>query len=175
MRRVLMMALVLLSPTLAMAGTVNVTVPDGTEVRLILKERMSSATAEQDQKVRFEVAEDVKLRGVTIIRAGAQAWGTVIETRRKGKFGKNGKLNFTIDFVKLVDDQNLRLSGAKSREGQNEYVKAGILTYATGGIGGLFVKGKDIEINAGTEYVLYTNGDRHLEIDMVLAAANSGR
>lgn len=138
-----------------------VTIPDGTEIRLILQERLTSATAEVDQKVRLEVAEDVFVNNVVVIKAGAQAWGHVVEARKRGRFGKNGKLNFTIDFVKSTDGQNIRLREIKKREGNNDYVKAGVVTYLTG-IGGVFVKGKDVEIEAGTEWTIYIDGDRRL-------------
>ena len=143
-------------------AAVEILIPDGTEVRIILQERLSSATAEPDQKVRFQVAEDVIVNGTTVINAGAQAWGQVVEVRKRGKFGKSGKLNFTVDFVKAMNGQNLRLSGIRRREGNNDYAKAGAVAYLTSGIGGLFIKGKDIEINAGTEWTLYIDGDRRL-------------
>lgn len=149
----------------------TVVIPDGTEVRIILKERLSSATAELDQKVRFEVAEDVIVGNVTVIHAGAQAWGHVIERRKRGKFGKNGKLNFTVDFVKAVDGRNIRLSGTKRREGDNEYAKAGVIAYLTSGVGGLFVKGKDVEVDAGTEWTIYVDGDRRINLGSPLQRA----
>ena len=85
---------------------------------------------------------------------------------RKG-FGRRGKLEFTITVVEAVDGQRLRLEVSQALRGKDLYGIAGVVTILTGPFG-VFVKGRDIEVPAGTEYTVYTAGER-----WVRAGANS--
>jgi RNase P/RNase MRP subunit p29 len=92
-------------------------IPDGTELKLRLKQAVSSATAEENQPVVFEVAENVTIDGVTIFAKGAESEGKVVRaTHRKG-FGRRGKVDFTIDTVEAVDGQKIYLRTARSARG----------------------------------------------------------
>jgi hypothetical protein len=62
-------------------------VPKHTEIRLILLETISSATASKGQSVRMAVARDVSVNGVVVIPKGAPAIG-VIDFVRKAVPGK---------------------------------------------------------------------------------------
>lgn len=141
----------------------EVVVPDGTEVRLKLVERLSSASAKVNERVRLEAAEDVLVNGKVVIAKGAEAVGTVTEASPKKSFGRSGKLNFTIDAVKAVDGSNVRLRGTKENEGSESYGKAGVVTILAGPFGA-FVHGKDVELEAGTEYTIYIDGNRTIRV-----------
>lgn len=141
----------------------EVVIPDGTEVHLKLLERLSSATAKVNDRVRLEATEDVVVGDKVVIAKGAKATGTVTAASPKKSFGRSGKLNFTIDVVKAVDGSNVRLRATKENKGNESYGKAGVVTILAGPFGAL-VKGKDVEIEAGTEYVIYIDGDRTIRL-----------
>lgn len=141
----------------------QVVIPDGTEVRLRLVNTVSSVNARVDDRVRFEAGSDVVIDGKIVIATGAPGVGTITEAQPKKSFGRRGHLNFTIDSVKSVDGQNIRLRAAKKVEGDESYVKAGVVTYLAGPFGAL-VKGKDVEIVAGTEYTIFIDGDRRINL-----------
>ena len=140
-----------------------VIIPDGTEVRLRLLHTVSSAAAKVDETIRFEAAEDVLVNDKVVIAAGAQGTGTVTEARGKKSFGRRGRLNFTIDLVKAVDGQSIRLRTAKKLEGDESHVKAGVVTYLAGPFGAL-VKGKDVVVEAGTTYTIFIDGQRRITL-----------
>jgi len=82
------------------AGAVDrqeIMIPDGTEVKLLLKNPLSSATAQPEQHVEFAATEPVVVRRVTVIEKGAPAVGHVTEAQPAKGFGRKGKLNFSID------------------------------------------------------------------------------
>jgi hypothetical protein len=144
------------------AGAVDrqeITIPDGTEVKLLLKNPLSSATAQPEQRVEFTASEAVVVRGVTVIEKGAAAVGHVTEAQPKKGFGRKGKLNFSIDIVQSVSGENIRLRSSKTASGSDSYGTAGVVTLLTGPLGAL-VKGKDVEVPAGTEFTIYIDGDR---------------
>ena len=141
----------------------EVTLADGTQVTLRLLKAVSSATAKVEERVDFEATEDVTADGVVVIKKGAAAWGKVIQAKPKKSFGRSGKLDFTIDYVKAVDGQNLNLRSTREIKGDDSYGKAGVVTLLAGPLG-FFVKGKNVEIDAGAEYTIFVDGDRMIQL-----------
>jgi len=147
----------LLLPATGSYGS-DLVIPDGTEIRLRLTHPVGSATAQEEDTVFLEVVDDVEIDGEVAIAAGATAQGRVTEARPRRGFGRRGKLGFTIDVVEAVNGQNVPLRTERSLRGGDRYTKAGVVTLIAGPFG-IFVKGKNVEVPAGTEYTLYLNGD----------------
>jgi len=138
---------------------------DGTPIKLRLQETISSADAQVDQRVDFDVLEEVKLNDLLVIPKGSVAWGTVTEAEPKRRMARGTKLSVNIDAVRLANGDKAALRGVKE-------VKGGGHTGAmTGGIVAsaivffpaapffLFMHGKDITIPKGTEVTVYINGN----------------
>src|SRR5690242_15697662 len=70
---------------------------DGTPVKIRLSRTLSSASAQVDERVDFDVLEEVKVGDLVVIPKSAIAWGTVTEAKPKGRMGHGGKLNVNID------------------------------------------------------------------------------
>ena len=115
--------------------------------------------AQPEQRIEFTASEPVVVHGVTVIEKGAPAVGHVTEAQPAKGFGRKGKLNFSIDTVQSTSGENIRLRSSKTATGSDSYGKAGVVTLLTGPFGAL-VKGKDIEVPAGTEFTIYIDGDR---------------
>ena len=64
---------------------------EDTPVRLKLSRTMSSHDAKVDEKVDFEVIEDVKIGDLVVVQHGSMAIATVTEAKPKGRMGKAGK------------------------------------------------------------------------------------
>jgi hypothetical protein len=111
----------------------------------------------------FEASEDIIVNGEVVIAKGAVSRGEVIEAQPNRSFGRSGKLNFTIDVVQAINGENVRLRGVREREGENSYGKAGVITILTGPFG-VFVRGKDVEVEAGTAYTIYIDEDRPITL-----------
>ncbi|MCC6342836.1 MAG: hypothetical protein IT166_11590 [Bryobacterales bacterium] len=137
--------------------------PDGEKVRLILMEDISSATANQGDRVNFTVAEDMKVGDTIIIAKGSTGAGTITEARRKGMLGRGGKLTMSIDQVKAVDGQNIRLRATAGREGDDKTGKTVAVAVLAGPFA-LLVKGKDIAAAKGTEYAAYIDETKDIVI-----------
>jgi len=99
-------ALVLLS---ALGCFAQIMLPEGTKVRVRLEQTISSATAEEGQVVDLAVSDAVKVNDIVVIAEGARVTGTVTQAREKRRMGRAGKLDFSIDRVKMVDNQWLPL------------------------------------------------------------------
>jgi hypothetical protein len=142
---------------------------DGTPIKLRLQRTISSADAQVDDRVDFDVLEEIKVKDVIVIPKGSVALGTVTEAQSKRRMARGGKLNVNIDSVRLVDGEKAPLRAVKE-------VKGGGHTGAmTGGIVAtsivffpaapffLLMHGKDITIPKGTEITAYVNGDMELD------------
>lgn len=142
---------------------------DGTPVKLRLSRTISSADAHVDDKIDFEVLEDIKIGEVLVIPKGGIAWGTVTEAEAKRRMARGGKLNVNIDAVRLFSGEKAALRAVKEVKGSGHtgamtggIVATGIVFFPAAPFF-LFMHGKDITIPKGTEITAYINGDMTLD------------
>jgi hypothetical protein len=147
------------SPTVtspAPETTANVVLPDGTEVKLITIEEISSKKAIQDDLLTFKIAEDVKIGNNVVIAKGAIAKGVVTNAKKKGMMGRSGELNIRIESTETVDGQTIKLRSTKSGEGGDKTGTTVALTVLFGPLG-LLKRGKDAVIKTDTILTAFTN------------------
>ncbi|HKP73125.1 MAG TPA: PEGA domain-containing protein [Pyrinomonadaceae bacterium] len=142
---------------------------EDTPVKLKLNRTMSSKDAKPDERVDFEVIEDVKIGDVVVIQHGATAIATVTEAHPKRRMGRSGKLNINIDSVQLVSGEKVSLRAVKGGNGGNHtgamtgaMIATGIVFFPAAPLF-LFMHGKDITIPKGTEITAYVAADTPLE------------
>jgi PEGA domain len=141
---------------------------DGTPVRLRITRTISSADARVDDKVDFEVLEEIKIGDVVVIPRGGIAWGTVTEAQPKRRMARGGKLSVNIDSVRLVSGEKVALRAVKEVKGGGHTgamtgaIVATSIVFFPAAPFFLFMHGKDIVIPKGTEITAYINGDAAL-------------
>jgi len=145
------------------------TLLDGTPVKLRIGRNVSSADAKTGEHVDFEVLEEVQVNGVIVIAKGATASATVTDAQSKRRMGRAGKLDLTLDFVRLVDDEKAALTAnAGGKGGSHTGAMVGAMAAtAIFTLGGsalfLLMHGKDFTIPKGAETTAYVRGDMHLD------------
>ncbi len=144
-------------------GGTGLVIADGTEVTVRLIRQISSADARLDDEVKFEAVDALMVDGRVVVEKGAEARGRVLLAQSKRSFGRKGKLDFSIDTVEAVDGQNIRLRYSREMRGEGRAATAGVVTWLAGPFG-FFVKGKDVEIAAGTEYTIFIDGERTIKL-----------
>jgi hypothetical protein len=142
---------------------------DGTPVKLRISQTVSSADAHVNDRVEFEVLEDVRVSDVLIVPKGGIAWGTVTEAVPKRRMARGGKLEIVMDSVRLVDGRKAALRAVKDAKGGGHtgamtagIVATGLLFWPAAPFF-LFMHGKDITIPKGTEVPTFVNGNFNLE------------
>ena len=140
----------------------TIKIPDATPLRLSLMDRLNSATNEVDDPIDFEVTEDVKVGDVVVFPRGTPARGHVVAVEPKGRMGRAGRLNFSVDNVKASDGTNVRLRATSLRKGEE---KSGLLSPLS-----LIMGGKDVNIPKGTYFNAYVDGDRDIVLGGPTAA-----
>jgi hypothetical protein len=97
-----------ISPSLLQA--VQVHVHEGQEVRLLLRNVLTTENVEKDDTIEFEVAEDVVVNGHTVIARGAPATGKVVRIKGAGKKkAKDASVTFRFVSVRTVDGTMMQL------------------------------------------------------------------
>jgi hypothetical protein len=146
------------------------TLVDGTPVKLRIGRNVSSADAKTGEHVDFEVLEDIQVMGTVVIAKGANASATVTEVQPKRRMGREGKLDLTLDYVRLVDNEKAALTAtAGGKGGSHTGAMVGAMAAtAIFTLGGsalfLLMHGKDITIPKGAETTAYINGDMTLDM-----------
>ena len=142
---------------------------EDTPVRIRLARTMSSRDAKVDERVDFEVLEDIKVGNVVVVERGAMAIATVTEAHPKRRMGRAGKLNMNIDYVRLVSGEKVLLRAVKGGSGGNHIaamtgamVATSIVFFPAAPLF-LFIHGKDITIPKGTEITAYVAADTPLD------------
>jgi len=142
---------------------------EDTPVRIRLARTMSSRDAKVDERVDFEVLEDIKVGNVVVVERGAIAIATITEAHPKRRMGRAGKLNMNIDYVRLVSGEKVLLRAVKGGSGGNHIaamtgamVATGIVFFPAAPLF-LFIHGKDITIPKGTEITACVAADTPLD------------
>ena len=142
---------------------------EDTPVRIRLARTMSSRDARVDERVDFEVLEDIKVGNVVVVERGALAIATVTEAHPKRRMGRAGKLHMNIDYVRLANGEKVLLRAVKGGSGGNHIAAmtgamvATSLVFFPAAPFFLFLHGKDITIPKGTEITAYVAADTPLD------------
>jgi hypothetical protein len=146
------------------------TLLDGTPVKLRLSTTISSADTKVGQEIPFEVVEDISLNRVVVLPKGATAIATVTEAEHKKSMGRAGKLNISVSYARLKDQEKVALRATQENKGGGHVgamtgaiVATSIIFFPAAPLF-LFIHGKDITIPAGTEITAFVEGDMHLDI-----------
>ncbi len=121
----------------------------GTEVPLRMEEGLDSnnKTLREGQQVRMSVASDVRAGNMVVIPAGSPAVAEITDLRRKGMWGKSGRIAARVLNVR-VGDRLIRLAGTFDDKGVTG--TAGVVAaIAFVPIAGFFMTGTSAKIPAG--------------------------
>ena len=134
------------SPTPGVSGVFGL--EDGTPVQVKFRQTISSKTANENDPVDFEVAEDVFVGNTLVITKRAIAKGMVVRARRSGMLGRRGKLDIVLREVTLVSGERVPIRAEQKGGGGTS---GGIVALAAiiNPLALLF-KGKNITYEAGT-------------------------
>jgi len=137
----------------------------GTKVTLMVNDLISSREAESNNVIELTVLKDVKVNGKVVVFEGTFAEGVITDVRRAGIFGRGAKLEFEGINILAADGQRIPIKSLKvKKRGKNRKgmaLGASIIIPVAGvlmgtpllipfGIIGIFVKGRDVEIQPGT-------------------------
>lgn len=142
----------------------TVELPANTVFKISLNDDVSSKTNQVGDPVTFTVQEDVSVGNVLVLPKGSQGSGVVTKVSRPKSFGRSGALDVSFDQVFSVDDEVIpTVLGPEAKEKlKMEAAAVGASTIGAlalgpiGLVGGFFVKGKDVNLPAGSTLYIET-------------------
>jgi hypothetical protein len=138
------------------------TLQDGTPVRLRLNRTVSSASAHVGETVDFEVTEPVIHQNYVVVPKGAVALGRVTKVDTRRRFGRAGALELSVDSVRLPDGRTIPLR-ATPEKGEGDMSGSRVAATIAASPVLVWVKGKDVTFEKGTETTAYVSGDFRIE------------
>ena len=148
---------------IASAGTPAI-LTDGTPIALRLTETVSPETHHPGDIVHLEVAMDVTVGNVVVIKAGTPAEGEVVTAEKKGMLGEPAKIGITVRSTKAVDGQRVPLRATLTREGKSQQVLALVLSLLLC-ILFILMKGKSAEFPSGSEVKAYVENNVTVNVE----------
>jgi len=151
-------------PVAELMKEVEITVPDGTEVEVELKNNLSGEDAKLGDKVDFTVVRDVQVNGVTVIQKGASATARITAAKKAGHWGKTGKLEWAMNDVQTISGERIPVRFTKALTGGSKGGTVAVAVVATtillGPVGLLWglKKGKKAVFPAGNKYSAFSDG-----------------
>lgn len=142
----------------------NIELPANTVFKIALNEDVGTKTNEEGDSVSFTVEEDVVVGNVLVLPKGAQGSGVVTKVVKPRSFGRSGSLDIAFDQVFSIDEEEIpTVLGPEARE-KLKMEAAAVGASAVGAlalgpiglVGGFFVKGKDVEMPAGSTLYIQT-------------------
>lgn len=131
----------------------DLTLPNGTPIRLKLGKTLSSETAHVGEVVDLTVEEDVVVDGLCVISRGSAAVGVVTEAEPRKRMGHGGKLGWGVNFVHMADKEKAPVRSFQESSGSHS---------AAGSINPL-AHGKEVVFAQGAEIIAYVDGDVYLK------------
>jgi len=141
------------APTKATPAGFDLTLPNGTPIKVKLNKSLSSETAHVGDVVELTVAEDVLVDGLCVIPRGAAAVGIVSEAEPRKRMGHGGKLGVGVNFVRLANNDKAAVRSYQETAAANSTV---------GAINPL-AHGKEVVFEQGAEFLAYIDGDIYLK------------
>lgn len=142
----------------------QVVLPAQTLVKVALDSTVSSAGAQVGDTVLYQVVEDVMIGGRVVIPVGTRGVATVTEVTAAARLGKDGRVVLDFGRISALDGTKVSLMVDETATERNRSLEfaagasmAGIILLGPVGlVSGYFVRGKDVQIEAGTQFYVET-------------------
>ena len=138
------------------------TLLNDTPMHVKLTKAISSATAHTGDVVEFEVLEDVLVEGVPVLTKGSMASGVIAQAEPKKRFGRGGRLAFSITSVRLADGEKATVRCYQEVSGSSNTSSADAVVP--------FASGKDATVPQDTKFTALVDGDVPLKRESFAAA-----
>lgn len=140
-------------------------VPANTLVKVSLVTPVNAKNLKVGDRIEIKSEEDVIENGRLLFAKGAPGYGEVTKVKRAGNFGRDAEVQIDFKALRTMDgtDASMALGEAAKEKMQSMAFAAGAsiagiaLLGPIGIIGGAFVKGKNVDLPAGTELYIQTS------------------
>lgn len=129
----------------------HIYIPKKTLLNVELVEAANSKTHKKNQQVEFRTTENLIINGVVVIPKGTVGMGYVYEVQKAGGFGRKGVLRIAGREIKTLNNVSVPLRKGLEGKGKTDGGAVAVAA-AVSLVGGLFMKGSNINYPAGTDF-----------------------
>lgn len=129
----------------------HIYIPKKTMLNVELIEPANSKTHKKNQQVEFKTTENLIINGVVVIPKGTIGMGYVYEVQKAGGFGRKGILRIAGKEIKTLNNVSVPLRKGLEGKGKTDGGAVAVAA-AVSLVGGLFMKGSNINYPAGTDF-----------------------
>lgn len=129
----------------------HIYIPKKTMLNVELIESANSKTHKKNQQVEFKTTENLIINGVVVIPKGTVGMGYVYEVQKAGGFGRKGVLRIAGKEIKTLNNVSVPLRKGLEGKGKTDGGAVAVAA-AVSLVGGLFMKGSNINYPAGTDF-----------------------
>lgn len=129
----------------------HIYIPKKTMLNVELIEPVNSKTHKKNQQVEFKTTENLIINGVVVIPKGTVGMGYVYEVQKAGGFGRKGVLRIAGKEIKTLNNVSVPLRKGLEGKGKTDGGAVAVAA-AVSLVGGLFMKGSNINYPAGTDF-----------------------
>ena len=157
-------------------ATRELKIPAGTPLEIEAAYTVNSREVRRNAYVSFRLLIPIKIDGVTVIEKDALVTGRVVDAKRGGRWGKAGKLSWTMIDVVAVDLSRVPVAAHKDRPDGRDRIRGisrggevAVRTVLLGAIfplaapvaviGGAFRRGGDAVMPEGARFIVYVKED----------------
>lgn len=140
-------------------------IPKDTVLNLELETEITSKKAKVGDDVPLVMMDNLIINDVVVIPKGTRVNAKVTKATGAGLFGRAGKLEFMIDSVNALNGVKIPLEYTTKREAGSDDGAIAVVA-AVSVIGGLFMKGKNVNFPAGSKFAAKVIADTDLEVPL---------
>lgn len=138
-------------------------VPYGTDLKVLVREKLTSKKLVVGQKLTLAVAEDLTVDGTVAVSKGTPVNAQVVDSRKSGMMGRSGRLAITIRSTTLVNGDLLKLRAGKGgKDGDN--MRSMFALTVIFGAPGLLMKGTNGQIPANSIIVAQVDETKYFQL-----------
>ncbi|WP_295163708.1 hypothetical protein [Selenomonas sp. F0473] len=149
---------------------VPVSVPADTLVKISLVTPVNAKNLKVGDTIEYQVADDVFVNDALVFAKGSRGEGTVTKVRQARNFGRNAEVEIDFNNTKALDGTYVTTYVGEEAKKEMEHLAmaagaslAGIAILGPVGIvAGAFVRGKNVDLPAGTELYIQTKEETTL-------------
>ena len=149
---------------------VPVSVPADTLVKISLVTPVNAKNLKVGDTIEYQVADDVFVNDALVFAKGSRGEGTVTKVRQARNFGRNAEVEIDFNNTKALDGTYVTTYIGEEAKKEMEHLAmaagaslAGIAVLGPVGIvAGAFVRGKNVDLPAGTELYIQTKEETTL-------------
>lgn len=148
----------------------QVKVPANTLIRIASATPINAKQLRVGDVIEYRAAEDVIEGGHLLIAKGSPGQGKVTKVSQAKNFGRDAQVQIDFDTMRAIDGSDIpTLLGEESKKQMESMAMAagasaaGLLILGpVGAIGGVFVKGRNVNLPAGTEFYIQVREETSL-------------